>query len=46
LYSTKLESAEDIIEQFDEVSEGNFQPNEKFKNNLDLNLIGRKQNIQ
>lgn len=46
LYSTTLESAEDIVDQFDEVAEGKFEPNEKFKNNLDLSLICRRQNIQ
>ena len=46
LYSTNVETAEDIVEQFDKISEGKYEPNEKFKQSLSLSLIGRKQGVQ
>lgn len=46
LYSTKIETMNDIEEQFDKVSETKYEPNEKFKQSLNLSIVGRTQGIQ
>lgn len=46
LYSTKIETMNDIEEQFDKVSETKYEPNEKFKQSLNLSVVGRTQGIQ
>lgn len=46
LYATKIETMNDIEEQFDKVSETKYEPNEKFKQSLNLSVVGRTQGIQ
>ena len=46
LYSTNIETIDDIVSQFDEVEEGSYKPNEKFTQSLSLSIIGRKQGVQ
>lgn len=46
LYSTNIETIDDIVEQFDELENGSIEPNEKFKNSLSLNLMSREQGTQ
>jgi hypothetical protein len=46
LYSTKIDTIEELEEQFDKTENGTYEPNEKFKNNLSLTLIKREQGTQ
>ena len=46
LVYTKIETMNDIEEQFDKVSETKYEPNEKFKQSLNLSVVGRTQGIQ
>ena len=46
LYSTNVETFDDIMDQFDKVTEGNYKPNEKFTQSLSLAMIDRKQGVQ
>lgn len=46
LYATKVETMNDIEDQFDKVSETEYKPNEKFKQSLNLSIVGRTQGVQ
>ena len=46
LYATNIDSLEEILEQFDEVAEGQYKENEKFKESLNLSLLCRDQGTQ
>ena len=46
LYSTHIDSLDEILEQFDEVEEGQYKENEKFKESLNLSLLCRDQGTQ
>lgn len=46
LYATRLETSKEIEEQFDKVGEKEYKENEKFKQSLSMEIIGRQQGIQ
>ena len=45
LYSSNVETFDDIMGQFDKVTESDYKPNEKFIQSLSLSMIDRKQQI-
>lgn len=46
LYTTPIETIDDLEQQFDKVTEEKVQPNEKFKESLSLSVINREQGVQ
>ena len=46
LYATKIETVDEFVEQFNQVENEKYEPNEKFQKSLDLSIVGREQGVQ